>query len=210
MNLQEILSYRDRCIHCDRELVMRIKRYPKLLINIDKEGLKIGSGRKNGVYLNFGFDGTYERNKRDYEIHKRPVIIQRRCQSHPMIDAERGYIVPSKQKNVGPGAMVSGPYLGTTINTMYNTVCQYDFMLYGDSQGNYDAKLASDFIFWHDSTEFWHTNTYFTNEETHLYHGRYEQKLEEVLRQVLPAMNLRNVKTKDQFIQKLKLYNLFS
>src|SRR5260221_13012403 len=106
MNLQEILSYRERCIHCDRPLVMRIKEYPKLSITQNDGGLKIRSGHKDGVYLNFAFDGKYERNKRNYKIHAGPVFIQKHCQFHPLIGMHvpppgNGKIIKLKSRSVG-------------------------------------------------------------------------------------------------------------
>lgn len=204
MNLQEILSYRDRCIHCDRLLVMRIAKYPKLSISVTDEGLKIRSGHKDGVYLNFKFDGSYERNKRDYKIHAGPVYVVRRCNFHPLIG--EGNPILLKQRSIGLSTM------GSTINNLKSLTCQHEFTLFGDSQGNYDCKMNNEFLYWHDEEQFWHVNTYFGSNSTQIYHSTYENTLDEVVssRLVVPATNLKNVKNKDQLIEKLKLYMLFS
>ena len=214
MNLQEILSYRDRCILCDRPMVMRIKEYPKLSITQNDEGLRIRSGHKDGVRLSFGFDGKYERNKRNYKIHAGPVFIQKRCQFHPLYGMHvtapgNGKLIKLKSRSVGLTTITN---FGTTLDSLKDLTCQYGFTLFGDSQGNYDANLTTDFIYWHDDKEFWHVNTYFSSGYTQIYHSTYEDTVDDVMRTRLqiPAVNLKNVKNKDQLIEKLKLYTLFS
>lgn len=227
MNLKEILSYRERCIHCDRPLTMRIEKYPKLSITQNDEGLKIRSGHKDGVYLNFRFDGKYERNKRNYKIYAGPVTIEKRCQFHPLVGHasipvllksrttgvnNKGAPILLKSRSVGATTMASAieTYLGTTLDSTRDLTCQYRFTLFGDSQGNYDALLHSEFLYWHDDDEFWHVNTWFTRNTTQLYHARYEHAIGDVMRLAIPAANLKNVKNKDQLIEKMKLYTLFS
>jgi hypothetical protein len=181
---------------------MRVTNYPKLSITQNDGGLKIRSGHKDGVYLNFGFDGKYERNKRNYKIYAGPVYIQKRCNFHPLIG--KGSIpVILKPRSIGIAT-------GTTLDNMTDTSCQYEFSLFGDSQGNYGANMTAEYLYWHDDKEFWHVNTYFSPGYTMLYHASFEQKLDDVLRLKIPAANLKNVKNKDQLIEKMKLYTLFS
>jgi hypothetical protein len=214
MNLQEILSYRERCLHCARPLVMRIKEYPKLSITQNDGGLAIRSGHKDGVRLSFGFDGKYERNKRNYKIHAGPVHIQKRCQFHPLrgmhvTTPSNGKIIKLKSRSVGATTMTN---FGTTLDSLRDTTCQYGFTLFGDSQGNYDVNLTTDFVYWHDDKEFWHVNTYFATGFTQVYHSTYGNTMEDLLRNRLeiPAINLKSVTNAEQLLQKLKLYTLFS
>ncbi len=219
MNLQEILSYRNECIHCDRPLVMRITKYPKLSITQNDGGLKIRSGHKDGVYLNFKFDGTYERNKRDYKIHAGPVHIVKRCNFHPLIGQQatppgNGNIIKLKSRSIGATTMSSAldNYFSSSINSLKTLTCQYDFSLFGDSQGNYACNMTREYLYWHDEEEFWHVNTHFGADFTQIYHSTFENTLDDVMRGGLkiPAANLKGVKNKDQLIEKLKLYTLFS
>lgn len=207
MNLKEIISYRDVCIHCNRPMVMRIKDYPKLTISVVEDGLKIKSRHKDGVYLHFGFDGKYVRNKREYKIYQQPIIITKRCNWHPL----KGYGGDPSPTITFKGTMASTlqEYFGTTLNSVKDTTCQYSFQLFGN-KGIYEVNLTSEFVYWHDDIEFWHTDTYFGTNKTQVYHASYEQKLDEMMRLELPAMNLKNIKDEEQFIQKLKLYALFS
>ncbi len=224
MNLQEILNYRNECIHCGRPMIMKIKGYPKLTTHVSNEGLRIRSGHKNGVYLFFGYDGTYVRNKRDYEIHKRPIIIHKRCNFHPMrsdnkllgtsiVNLPPGPI-KLKSRSTGMTTMASAiqTYYGTTLESMKDVTCQYDFMLFGDSYGNYDCKLNAEFVYHHNDEEFWHIDTYFSSNSTTLYHSRFDATVEQAVQASLklPAMNLQNTKNIEQFLSKLRLYTLFS
>lgn len=216
MKLQDILSYRDRCIHCDRALVMRIAKYPKLSINASDTGLKIRSGHKDGVYLNFKFDGLYERNKRDYVIHNGPVFIEKRCNFHPLRALISYKTVPApiilKSRSVGATTMASAisSHFGSNLDSLKDITCTHEFSLFGDSQGNYDVNLTSEFIYLNDGNEFWHVNTWFDTNKTQIYHGTFEQSIDDIMILKIPAIKLGNVKNKDQLIEKLKLYTLFS
>lgn len=219
MNLQEILNYREHCIYCERPLVMRIKEYPKLSITQNDEGIRIRSGHKNGVRLSFKFDGTYERNKRNYKIHAGPVRIIKRCNAHPLLSQQitpsgNGKIIKLKSRSVGATTMSSAinSYFGSSLNSLKTTVCQHEFHLFGDSQGNYACNMTREFLYWYDDKEFWHVDTYFGTDSSQLYHSSFENSLDDLLRggMNLPALNLKNVKNKDQLIEKLKLYTLFS
>lgn len=205
MNLQEILNYRDTCIHCGRPMVMGIKNYPKLTISVVESGLRIRSGHKNGVYLYFGFDGKYTRNKREYKIYQQPVTIYKRCNWHTL-KGMSGYPMPTiTMMNNKP--VLATP--NTTLNSVKDTTCQYEFSLFGHKE-IYAAGLTAEFIYVHDDLEFWHTDTYFGANKTHVFHARFEHKLDDLMHLTLPAINLKNIKDNDQFIQKLKLYTLFS
>ena len=72
--------------------------------------------------------------------------------------------------------------------------------------------MIREHLYWHDEEEFWHVNTYFRTDFTQVYHAKFDNTLDEVMRSGLkiPTANLKNVKTKDQLIEKLKLYTLFS
>lgn len=188
MNLQDILSYRDHCIYCDRPLVMHITRYPKLLITQNDEGLLIKSKNANGLFLDFKFDGKYERSKRNYEIHKGPIYIKKYCHFHPLFDN----------------------YKGVSLDSIKDTTCCYIFSLFGDAQGNYSTNMEYEGIAWHDDLEFWHLNTYYSDNVTHVYHGLYSKKIDDVMHLTLPIMDLSSIKNQDQYLKKLKLYTLFS
>lgn len=189
MNLQDILSYRNECLHCARPLTMHVSRYPKLLITQNDEGLVIKSKKANGLFLNFKFDGKYERSDRNYEIHRRPVYIKKYCHFHPLY---------------------SGTTAGTTLDTIKDTTCHYAFTIFGDSQGNYAANMAYEGIAWHNEEEFWHINTFYSRGETHLYHGEFGKTIEDALHLTLPPMDLSGAKNEEQYLKKLKLYTLFS
>lgn len=188
MNLQEILEYRDNCIHCGRQLVMHIDGYPKLLIEKDDKKLTIKSNKTNGVFLNFNFDGTYERNKRTYEIHNRQIYVRKYCHFH----------MPQLKE-----------FNGTSINDIKDTSCCYNFTL--QAKGNtYEAYMDYEGLGWHNDIEFWAVDVFYWDDTTHIYHGLYSKTIADVLHMKLPIMNLRSVKNQEQYLNKLKLYATFS
>ena len=188
MSLQEILNYRNECVHCARPLVMHIDGYPKLFIEQHDDKLSIKSNKTNGVFLDYHFDGKYERNKRTYEIHKEPVYIRKYCHFH----------MPRLKE-----------YKGTSINDIKEISCGYNFSLYGHD-GSYEADMEYECICWHDDVEFWALDTFHSEDATEIYHGLYSKKISDMMRLELPIMNLVNVKTQEQWLNKLKLYTLFS
>jgi hypothetical protein len=180
---------------------MRVVRYPKLSINVTDEGLKIWSGHKSGIYLFFKNDGTFDRNKRDYKIHSEPVHIQKHCPTHILKE--------------GPITVIKGnpPYIrarDTTLDNLRELACQYEFFLFGDSEGNYVTSLHSEFLHYNTSEAFWHLNTWFGSDATRVYYGEFYQKINEMLRLKLPATNAKNIQSAEQLISKIKMYTLFS
>jgi len=168
---------------------MHVSRYPKLLITQNDEALVIKSKNANGLFLNFKFDGKYERSKRDYEIHRRPVYIKKYCHFHPL---------------------TSDVNIGTSIDSIKDVTTHYAFTIFGDSQGNYDANMAYEGLAWHNEEEFWHINTFHSRNESYIYHGLFTQSIDEVLRLTLPIVNMSGVTNVEQYLKKLKLYTLFS
>ena len=198
MNLQEILDYRDKCIHCQQPLQMRVCGYPKLSINMTDEGLKIQSGRKRGIYLFFKNDGTFEiKNKNHSEL----VQIQKYCPTHILKE--------------GPITVIKGkpPYIrarDTTLDNLRELACQYEFFLFGDSEGNYVSSLHSEFLHYNTPEAFWHLNTWFRTNTTRIYSGNFQQRIHEMLQLKLPATNAKNIQNSEQLITKIKMYTLFS
>jgi hypothetical protein len=188
MNLQDILNYRSACIHCGRPLTMRVARYPKLLIEHNNSGLVIKSPNQGGVFLNFNFDGAYERSKRNYEIHKNPVYIKKYCKYHPLFNK----------------------YKGVTLDGIKDTTCHYAFSVLGNKLKSYVANMEYEGIAWCNDDEFWHMNSFYSKNESHIYHGLYSQTIGQVLHLKLPIINLSGTKTEEQYLNKMKLYALFS
>ena len=188
MNLQDILNYRETCVHCGRQLIMHIDDYPKLFIEQEKDKLSIKSNKPNGVFLNFNFDGTYERNKRTYEIHKRELYIRKYCHFH----------MPHLKE-----------FIGTSIDDIKDISCGYNFTLQS-SNGTYTANMDYEGIAWHNDVEFWALDTFHAEDASHIYHGLYAKTIADALHLHLPVMNLSAVKTEEQFLNKMRLYALFS
>lgn len=190
MNLQEILDYRSNCIHCDRPLVMHIDGYPKLFIEQHADKLTIKSNKPNGVYLNFNYDGTYERNKRTYEIHKRPIYIRKYCHFHMPLS-------------------LKGEFQGTTINDLKEISCCYNFSLQGIGN-TYVAYMEYEGACWHNDIEFWALDTFYPEKVTHIYRGFYSKTIGDMLHLELPIMNISSSKNQAHLHDRIKLYTTFS
>lgn len=194
MNLQEILSYRDKCVICERPLTMRIVRYPKLSINVTDEGLLINSIYKDGARLLFKYDGKFERNKRDYKIYDGPIHIERRCMFHP-------------QRS---GAVTNISSRGTTIDNLKDLTCQYEFFLFNDGNGNCSADMHTEWLYYHNEEAFWQVNTWFGSGKTHIYSAKFSDTFNNMLQLKTPAINMSSVQNPEQLIGKIKMYTLFS
>lgn len=202
MNLQEILSYRDKCIICDRPLVMKVSRYPKLSIDVTDDGLKIKSAHPNGVYLFFKYDGTFDIGKRNYKVYNGPIHIIKRCMFHPQ---KSGPVTILKSRSLG---LSTGT--GTTMDNLKDLTCQYEFFLFGDAEGNYSGDLHTEWLYYHDEESFWQVNTWFGSDKTHIYSAKFLDRFSDMLQLKVPATNMRGVQTIQQLIGKIKMYTLFS
>lgn len=201
MNLQEILNYRSCCLICNRPLKFKIKKYPKLSVGQTEEGLKIQSANKNGVFLFLKYDGTYERNKRNYKIYSNPLFIEKICTHHM-----RGE--PHTIMTTYRGGSTNA--VDTSLGNLRETAYSYMFTILGDSEKNYDAHLHQEVTHYSDYEAFWHVNTRFYDKTSTVYHAEWGKKLSEVMYLKLPAINLKSVQNVDQLISKIKLYTLFS
>lgn len=165
---------------------VRSIRNRKLLVEVDDSGVKIRSVHKEGVNLSFGFDGKYERNKRSYVIYSKPINFIKSCPDH------------NDDSTI------------TSIKTSNKLACKYSFFAAGNCEGTYDIDMHSEAIHYHDNEAFWHVNTFFQSEQSLIYHARFKDKIDQTICLSVPTINLSNIKNKEQFLNKIKLYSLFS
>ncbi len=201
MNLKEILDYRKDCLICGRPLKFKIKKYPKLSITQDDEGLRIQSESKNGVRFIIKYDGTYERNKRTYKIYSNPLFIEKVCSHH--MRGEPDLLLTGYRGG-------SNSSVDTSLGNLKELAYSYMFTVLGDSEGNYDAHLHQEIAHYYHHQAFWHVNTRFYDKTSTVYHAEWYQKISEILHLSLPAIDLKNIHNTDQLISKIKLYTLFS
>lgn len=201
MNLKEILDYRSDCLICSRPLKFRIKKYPKLSIDQTDEGLRIQSSHKNGVYLLLKYDGTYDRNKRNYKIYSNPIFIEKICPHHM-----RGE--PDTVMTTYRGGSVNA--VDTSLGNLRELAYSYMFTTMCVSGEKYDAHLHQEVAHYNDYEAFWHVNTRFYAQMSSIFHAEWGQKINEVMHLNLPAIDLKNVRNTEQMISKIKLYTLFS
>lgn len=189
MNLKEILNYRTNCLICGELLTLdfnRSIRKRKLYINVTDLGIEIKSGHKEGVYLLLGFDGKYKTNSRKYKIYSEDLLLRKYCSNHSDITAI------------------------LSIDSMDKMACGYSFFVHPMNNGNYGIYLHSETVHYRDKKDFWHVDVSYPRQVSIIAHARFSQKIDKVKYLNVPIINLSNVKNKEQFLDKIKLYTLFS
>jgi hypothetical protein len=214
MNLQEALDYRNKCIICQREMNLKIYGVADhLKISKDDNGIKIGTTHKNGVSYLFKYDGTYECKG----FYSKPFLIKKSCPvCTSIINNDKAILY--KGRTAGLTTMSAKDMSNfhskfTAINNVKKQSCFYSFNLSHNPSGTYEVSLVFDNIRYSNKEEFWHLNTDFTrneNERSKLHHAKFADTIDQILNLKLPAVNTINIKTKEQFISKFKLYTLFS
>ena len=64
MNLQEILNYRNKCLICQKDMILNNKELVNLKVTIESDGLMIRHGKDKDRYTLFKFDGTFEKGEK--------------------------------------------------------------------------------------------------------------------------------------------------
>ena len=210
--MNKLLNYRNNCIICQKEMVLKYDGDHKLKITASENGLKI-TGAKSGIRYLFKPDGTYTIGKVWNSIYSKPIKIIKECP-----DCSSKVIVGriDRLKKRGSGlssltkAIVSSLGIATIDNVKENYY-SYSFVIdYG--LGVYSTKLMSEDIRHCNAEEFWHLSSDFRRDEdqiTSLYHGKFNGRLDSVLSLSLPAVNTASISSAEQFVEKFRLYTVF-
>jgi hypothetical protein len=221
MNLQEILNYRNKCLICQREMVLGYTGTPKLKVSNTTKGLRISSSHKDGIKFLLNPDGTYQRGERWYDIYDSCMILLTKscpvCYSSiypPNSLNSKNPVIIMKLRSVGATSMAGAvnSYFqsgGAFFDSIKKQSCFYSFTVDMDGQSNYQTTLTMECIRYCDSVQFWHANTDFSKGTT-LYNAEFTDKLEDMLSLHLPIVNMSNIKDTDEFVNKFKIYSLFS
>ena len=238
MNLKEIIDYRERCIICQHQ--MKIHHLPEgdyaLTCFVKEKGFRARSKSNKGVFYMFGFDGTLTKGKRDFGMgYKTPLSFMKEC---PYCKPIKSRITDNKNiivkgRSVGMttlGAAYSSYSMGTSVgytptNYMgfstpgngYTSIgnvksygCNYKFSLICGKDGNYVAALTDEMIRYPGENAFYHVHTNFVEGSTTINYGLYTSPLDKILTIHTPSKTMNHVKTKEELIEKFKLYSLFS
>lgn len=218
MNLQEILNYRHKCIICQRDMILKYTGIPKLKVSNTVKGLRISSGHKHGIKFLLNNDGTYTRGERWYDIYDSCMLLLTKscpiCYSTTLPQASAPVFI--KGRSVGATTSMASAinsYLqssGIFFDSIKKQSCFYSFIIDMDGNHNYETKLVAECVKYCDDSQFWHTNTNFNDGTTTLYNAEFTDKIEDMLFLTLPAVNMTNIKSADQFLSKIKLYTIFS
>jgi len=212
MNLKEILNHRNNCLICGSPMTYHIPDYPNLQFEVFEKGLRIHSGNNRGIVMLFGFDGTYQKNKRHYGIYKSSITVTKNCDICSAIDhklesdkyfilnfSSLGLLNKSLWKtNIAPH---------TSLTNMKTKECSYRFQLMGDAEGNHTCTMKHESIRYYDEESFWHIDTSFVSDSSRIHHSNFDAQLDQILSLHIPAViNLNSLKTPGQFIDKCRMY----
>jgi hypothetical protein len=98
----------------------------------------------------------------------------------------------------------------TSIGNVKSYGCRYLFDLTCGKDGNYTSTLISEMIRYPGENAFYHVHTDFVEDTTTINHGLYSSPLDKILTINTPSKTMNHVKTKEELIEKFKLYSLFS
>ena len=218
MNLQEVLDYRKKCIICQKTLVLKHETNTTLSHSIDETGLKIFSSHKKGVFYLFCFDGKLIKGKREFGVgYKTPFHFIKECPScKPIRKEATTYLNPASisisSRSVGATTIgLAVDQYHTTLENIKSYGCNYRFTLNcGKIEQGYSVQMESEIIRYPSNEAFYHIHTDFIKDETILNHGFYNDVLPQTLQLKASGKNISRLKTKEDLIEKFKLYSLFS
>lgn len=200
MNLDEVLNYRSRCLVCGRKMELKALDLAGVRLQRTNTGLMIETGLV-GLAVHFKFDGTYEKMKHWNPLYVKPMNILKECpECLPEDLVGRNNPIVYKPRSAG----------FTTLARFKEKRCAYTFNLFGDSEGNFDSNLDWEDVKFFQDDKFYQLKTNFPDDNTEILSGSATDGFDGLLRMSLPAINIKNVGTTEQFIDKMKLFNLFS
>jgi hypothetical protein len=192
MDLQKILSHRETCFICQEKLTYSIPLHPNLIFSTDNEGFHIRSGHKQGIKMNFNFDGTYQRNKKDYKIYQSALAINKNCRN-----------CSSSTQNIYVENEI-------TINNIMSREYGYSFII-DRLKNNYVATLNWETVRYRDDQQFFHiyNNHYAHSGEIH--HATLDKNVKDIFNLRMPSpINLSNINNVEEYINKCKIIINFS
>jgi hypothetical protein len=203
MDLQKILSHRETCFICQEKLIYSLPLYPNLQYSTDSKGFHIRSGHAQGIKMDFNFDGSYQRNKRNYSIYRDTLRIRKICIN--CFDPTAG-IITNQKGNIQT--------TDTTINNIGNKEYSYCFNLV-QQEDKYAVTLTCETARYQGNEEFFHIyvnhGSYGHVPHSQLHHANFDKRVEDILNLRIPgAINLSNVNNVEEFVSKCKTLINFS
>src|ERR1700686_3715585 len=99
----------------------------------------------------------------------------------------------------------------STFDNIKNKQCFYSFNLCLTMNKTFEVLMENDVIRYYDDNQFYHINTSYEFNSSTLYHSTFDKPLQDIFTLTLPnVINLNNVKTIDNFIDKCKLLMIMS
>jgi hypothetical protein len=212
MNLQEALDYRNDCLICKKEMILKNVELAAVKTEILPEGIRASSVSSPNTFVLFKFDDTYQRSKKWWAMYVKPLTLVKECPSC-VTENKSSIIMKLKPRSVGATTAFQSNVF-SAIDNLKTMGCSYAISLYGGEGNKFDARLNNEYIRYYNDESFYHVNSkysYVTSTiESTLHMGKFKDNLDNVLTLHLPGVNLGSVSTTEELVKKIKLYTIFS
>ena len=166
------------------------------------------SGHVKGIYMFYGYDGTYEVSKKKYStVYDQPIIMTKTCPTHHVSSIRDQIFL--KKSIVIPKGQIGSSLIDYALDELKTKCCQYSFTLNGDANLNYTIEMAAEHVRYCDDEMFCHVATDF-GRETSVLRASFHDRIDDILRLRVPPMNLAATTNPEQFLSKIQLYTTFS
>ena len=200
MNLEEVLNYRNHCLICGQKMELKVLDLAGVKLQQTDTGLMLETSLVSQA-VHFNFDGTYQKMKHWNSLYVKPLNLLKECPTCIPEDLMgRNNPIVYKPRSVGM----------TTLARFKEKRCAYTFNLFGDSEGNFDSNLDWEDVKFFQEQKFYQMKTNFSDDTSEILMGTNEYGFDGLLRMSLPALHIKNIGSTEQFIDKIKLFNLFS
>lgn len=200
MNLDDVLNYRNRCLICNQQMELKALDLAGVRLQRTNAGLMLETSLV-GQAVHFNYDGTYKKMKHWNSLYVKPLNLLKECPTCLPEDLlARNNPIVYKSRSVG----------ATTLARFKEKRCAYTFNLFGDSEGNFDSNLEWEDIKFFQEDKFYQMKTQFSDDSSEILMGSNAYGFDGLMRLSLPAIHIKNIGSAEEFIDKIKLFNLFS
>jgi hypothetical protein len=233
MNLQQVLEYREQCLICHQPMMLTYlpeDAEKGMHCFVNENGLRVRHQNSRDIFYLFSFSGRVLKGKRDFGVgYKTPFHFIKQCPScKPQYFTDDTITV--KSRSVGATTVqaaltsyfsgMSVPYSNTSWSSTtgrYTSmvkanvrVCGYTFVIVGEKERTFRIEMQKETIKYAGDNAFYHISTNFTDNKTIIQYGLYSSSPDEILKIETASRDMSHLKTRQDLVGKLKLYNLFS
>lgn len=188
MNLESFLNYRSHCV-CGHELVLDAVT-DKFSFQKTNDSLELMLNKSKFLTLNFDETLQQHKNHSQFNFPNASILLLKKC--------------PICFRNQGPPRRFGQ---STMIEMMYNQYYHYVAIIPNLKTKEYYLQENCEFISLLQDDCLYHTETSFILDKTQVCCGR---NISGMFSQTIPRLNNQTVKSKDEFVSKIKMLIAFS